>query len=95
MAVALFAISTAGGLILTVALGNRTPLLCGVLVGLYLLFSIKIADQWEKVAVLRMGRYIGLRGPGIFHVVPVVDRLSRRRSASARRERHSGIDADT
>jgi regulator of protease activity HflC (stomatin/prohibitin superfamily) len=77
IAVALFAISTAGGLVLTAALGNRIPLFCGVLVGLYLLFSIKIADQWEKVAVLRMGRYIGLRGPGIFHVVPVVDRLSR------------------
>ncbi len=77
IAVALFAISTAGGLVLTAALGNRVPLFCGVLVGLYLLFSIKIADQWEKVAVLRMGRYIGLRGPGIFRVVPVVDRLSR------------------
>ena len=77
IAVALFAISTAGGLVLTAALGNRIPLFCGLLVGLYLLFSIKIADQWEKVAVLRMGRYIGLRGPGIFHVVPVVDRLSR------------------
>jgi regulator of protease activity HflC (stomatin/prohibitin superfamily) len=77
MAVAPFALSTAGGLILTVAVGNRIPLICGVLVGLYLLFSIKVADQWEKVAVLRMGRYIGLRGPGLFHVVPVVDRISR------------------
>jgi regulator of protease activity HflC (stomatin/prohibitin superfamily) len=77
MAVALFALSAAGGLTLTVALGNRIPLFCGVLAGLYLLFSIKVADQWEKVAVLRMGRYIGLRGPGIFHLVPVVDRLSR------------------
>jgi len=77
IAVALFALSAAGGLILTAALGSRIPLIYGVLVGLYLLFSIKVADQWEKVAVLRMGRYIGLRGPGIFHVVPVVDRLSR------------------
>jgi regulator of protease activity HflC (stomatin/prohibitin superfamily) len=41
-----------------------------------LLFSIKVADQWEKVAVLRLGRYIGLRGPGVFHVIPVVDTLS-------------------
>jgi regulator of protease activity HflC (stomatin/prohibitin superfamily) len=36
-----------------------------------------VADQWERVAVLRLGRYLGLRGPGIFHVIPVVDRLSR------------------
>jgi regulator of protease activity HflC (stomatin/prohibitin superfamily) len=42
-----------------------------------LLFAIKVADQWEKVAVLRFGRYVGLRGPGLFHVFPIVDRLSR------------------
>src|SRR5437588_6451156 len=47
------------------------------MLGVYFLFSIKIADQWEKVAILRLGRYIGLRGPGMFHVIPTVDRLSR------------------
>ena len=36
-----------------------------------------MADQWEKVAVLRLGRYIGLRGPGVFHIIPLVDTLSR------------------
>ena len=36
-----------------------------------------MADQWEKVAVLRFGKYIGLRGPGMFHIIPVVDTLSR------------------
>src|ERR1022692_4638893 len=36
-----------------------------------------MADQWEKVAVLRFGKYIGLRGPGLFYIVPVVDSLSR------------------
>ena len=56
---------------------NRDALFAGLLVGVYLLFSIKVADQWEKVAVLRLGRYIGLRGPGLFHVIPIVDRLSR------------------
>ncbi|UCF62283.1 MAG: slipin family protein [Anaerolineaceae bacterium] len=46
------------------------------LVGLYVLFALKIADQWEKAIVLRFGRFIGLRGPGIFWVVPVVDRVT-------------------
>ena len=46
----------------------------GALVGLYFLFAIRMADQWEKVAVLRFGRYIGLRGPGLFHMIPIVDR---------------------
>jgi regulator of protease activity HflC (stomatin/prohibitin superfamily) len=58
-------------------LSSRIPLFAGLLVGLYLLFSIKVADQWEKVAVLRLGRFIGLRGPGLFHMIPTVDSLSR------------------
>jgi regulator of protease activity HflC (stomatin/prohibitin superfamily) len=58
-------------------LNNRIPLYAGIVIGVYLLFSIKVADQWEKIAVLRLGRYIGLRGPGLFHVVPIIDRLSR------------------
>ncbi len=49
----------------------------GVILGLYLLFAIVVVDQWEKVAVLRFGRYRGLRGPGVFLIVPVVDTLSR------------------
>jgi regulator of protease activity HflC (stomatin/prohibitin superfamily) len=74
---ALFAISSLSGLGLSAVLGSRIPLYAGVLVGLYFLFSIKVADQWEKVAVLRLGRYIGLRGPGLFHIIPIVDTLSR------------------
>ena len=58
-------------------LGKPAPLVAGVLAGLYLMFAIRVADQWEKVAVLRLGRYIGLRGPGWFHIIPVVDTLSR------------------
>jgi len=76
VAVALFAISVLTGAALTAALDNRAPLLVGVVAGVYLLCSIKVADQWDKVAVLRLGRYIGLRGPGIFHVIPIVDTLS-------------------
>jgi regulator of protease activity HflC (stomatin/prohibitin superfamily) len=77
VAVALFALSGLAGFGLSRALNNNAPLAIGLLTGLYLLFSIKVADQWEKVAVLRLGRFIGLRGPGIFHVIPIVDRLSR------------------
>jgi len=49
----------------------------GVLAGLYFLFAIRVVDQWEKVALLRFGRYIGLRGPGVFMIIPVIDTLSR------------------
>ena len=70
--VALLVISLAAGAGLSVLLNNGTPLVVLGLVGLYLLFAIRKADQWEKVAVLRFGKYIGLRGPGMFHVIPVV-----------------------
>ena len=77
VAAALFAVAVAAGFGIATATGRQAPLVAGLAIGVYLLFSIKIADQWEKVAVLRLGRYIGLRGPGLFHVVPVVDTLSR------------------
>src|SRR6476620_5060969 len=77
IAIALFAISVIVGLALSIPVGNRTLIFGGLVIGIYLLFSIKVADQWEKVAVLRLGRYAGLRGPGIFQVIPVIDTLSR------------------
>ena len=74
--VALFVIAIVAGWVITT--GTRSPagLAGGALLGLYLLFAIRVADQWEKVAVLRLGRYRGLRGPGLFVIIPVVDSLS-------------------
>ena len=45
------------------------------LVGLFVLFSLKVADQWDKAVVLRVGRFVGLRGPGMFWVIPIVDQI--------------------
>jgi regulator of protease activity HflC (stomatin/prohibitin superfamily) len=45
------------------------------LLGLLALFAIKVANQWEKAVLLRFGRYRGLRGPGLFVLVPVVDAI--------------------
>jgi regulator of protease activity HflC (stomatin/prohibitin superfamily) len=74
---AAFCILLVAGLGASALAGQRAPfVVCGA-IGLYLLFALKVADQWEKVAVLRLGRYVGLRGPGLFHVIPIVDTLSR------------------
>ena len=75
--VALFVASIAIGFAITAAAQSPAGVIAGALVGVYLVFAIKVADQWEKVAILRFGRYIGLRGPGIFHIIPIVDQLSR------------------
>ena len=77
VAIALFVIFLAVGAGLSKWLDSPIPLIAGLVVGFYLLFAIKVADQWEKVAVLRLGRFVGLRGPGWFHIIPIVDRLSR------------------
>jgi regulator of protease activity HflC (stomatin/prohibitin superfamily) len=44
-----------------------------VLVGTWILFGLKVASQWEKAVVLRLGRLHGLRGPGVFWIIPIVD----------------------
>jgi len=45
-------------------------------VGVYLLLAVRVADQWERVAVLRLGRFQGMRGPGMFWIIPVIDSVS-------------------
>jgi regulator of protease activity HflC (stomatin/prohibitin superfamily) len=47
-----------------------------VIVSLLIGSSIKIADQWEKAVVLRMGKYSGLKGPGLFFIIPILDQIS-------------------
>ena len=48
----------------------------GLLLGVLLASSLKYADQWEKAVLLRLGRYRGLRGPGYFVIVPLIERVS-------------------
>ena len=76
IALLLFVISVVIGLAVSQAVHNPAPAIFGALVGLYFLFAIKVIRQWEKVAVLRLGRYVGLRGPGLCHIIPVVETLS-------------------
>lgn len=38
--------------------------------------SIKIANQWERAIVLRLGRFLSMRGPGLFFLIPVVDTIA-------------------
>jgi len=73
---ALFLICVALGIAPAIRYNNPAPVVAGVAVGLYFLFAIRVAEQWEKAAVLRLCRYIVLRGPGIFMIVPVIDEIS-------------------
>ena len=71
--IALFAALLALGVAASLLLERHWPGWLLGLMGVYLLFSVQVADQWEKAVVLRMGRYAGLRGPGLFRIVPIID----------------------
>ena len=71
-----FVACLAVGALVTGVLDQPWPIAVMVPVGIYCLFAIQVARQWERVAVLRMGKYQGLKGPGLFFIIPVVDALS-------------------
>jgi regulator of protease activity HflC (stomatin/prohibitin superfamily) len=58
------------------ATGNPVPLVVMALAGLVAMPAPRIAQQWERAVVLRFGRFIGLRGPGLFWIVPFMDRVA-------------------
>ena len=76
VALLLFVVCVLAGVAASQSIHQPWPVISGLLVGLYFLFAIKIVRQWEKVAVLRLGRYVGLRGPGMCHIVPILETLS-------------------
>ena len=70
--------------LLSISLGLRyfgiipqSVLILAILISAIIAFSIRIADQWEKAVVLRLGKYQGLKGPGFFMIIPVIDRVDK------------------
>ena len=47
-----------------------------MLLAFYMLFALKVAKQWEKAVLLRMGRMRGLKGPGMFWIIPILDSVT-------------------
>jgi regulator of protease activity HflC (stomatin/prohibitin superfamily) len=76
LGVAVFVIFIVAGVVSTAVYNRPAPAIAGLLIGLYFLLAIKVAEQWQRAAVLRLGRYIGLRGPGIFMIIPIIDQVS-------------------
>jgi regulator of protease activity HflC (stomatin/prohibitin superfamily) len=76
IALTVFVVLIAAGTLLTVFGMIGIPvaaawLIASVLIGI----SIRIANHWEKAIILRMGKYKGLKGPGIFFIIPILDRV--------------------
>jgi regulator of protease activity HflC (stomatin/prohibitin superfamily) len=76
VAVAVFLAAALLGGLAALGTGNPIWVVVGVGLGLILMQAPKIARQWERAVVLRLGKYVGLRGPGLFWIVPFVDTVS-------------------
>jgi len=45
-------------------------------VALFVSLAIKVADQWDKAVILRLGKFRSLQGPGLFFIIPVIDSIA-------------------
>ena len=64
------------GALTTAVTFNPIGVIVGLILGVLLAQSPKVARQWDRAVVLRLGRYVGLRGPGLFWIIPFVDTVS-------------------
>lgn len=64
------------GLLVSFLMWNVGAIIAGLILGLIAAQAPQVAKQWERAVVLRLGRYIGLRGPGLFWIIPFVDTVS-------------------
>ena len=76
VAIFVLLVSFLAGLGMLIVTGSPFWLIGGIIVGLILMQSPKVAKQWEKAVVLRLGKFIGLHGPGLFWIVPFTDTVS-------------------
>jgi regulator of protease activity HflC (stomatin/prohibitin superfamily) len=72
----LLVICMAAGVGITLLLNHPLPVIAGGLLGAISAGSPKVAQQWERAVVLRLGKYTGLRGPGLFWIIPGIDQVS-------------------
>jgi regulator of protease activity HflC (stomatin/prohibitin superfamily) len=77
---ALFTIFMVLGVVAAIIMDNKVNgsiigilIVLWTLIGIYVLFAVKVAQQWEKAVVLRLGRFKGLKGPGMFWIIPIID----------------------
>ena len=76
VSIVLFLACTAVGVLVAFAMRSPLPILPAVIIGGIAAQSPKIAQQWERAIILRLGKYHAMRGPGLFWIVPFIDSIS-------------------
>ena len=77
VSVLLFILIAGIGIGLTAATGSPVWAAGAAIIGVLAALSPRVAQQWERAVVLRLGQYVGLKGPGLFWIVPFVDVVAR------------------
>lgn len=75
VAVAAFGLPALVGLAATIGSANPAWVVAGLIVGAILSQSPRVAAQWERAVLFNLGQYVGLRGPGLFWIVPFVQTI--------------------
>lgn len=73
VALVMFGVPTLAGIVMALLRANPFWAIGGAVVGFVLAQSPKVVSQWERVVLLRLGKYVGLRGPGLFWIVPFIE----------------------
>ncbi len=73
----LFIVIGGVGVLVTWATARPAPAIVAVVIGVFVAMSPRVAKQWERAIVLRLGKFVGLRGPGLFWIVPFIDTVAR------------------
>lgn len=76
VAIVFFVVPVLLGTFLTIVTKFPGYAVASIFIGLLIMQSPRIAQQWERAIVLRLGRYQGMRGPGLFFIVPLVDTVA-------------------
>ena len=76
IAVLIFIILSVAGLAAGIRTRNPFYFIGALILAFILALSPKVAAQWEKAIILRLGKYVGMRGPGLFWIVPLIDKVS-------------------
>ena len=75
IAFVMFAVPALAGVVAFLLRGNPYWAVAGIAVGYVLGQAPKVAAQWERAVLFRLGRYAGLRGPGLFWIVPFIETI--------------------
>ncbi len=69
------AIFLVAGFIVAAALKFPLIAVAGAALAILFLLAVRVGKQWERAVVLRLGKFKGLKGPGLFGIIPVVDSI--------------------